>query len=202
MFWTSISGNDKLRPDGYGCWEQDGRAVRFFLEYDTGTESLRTVTAKLDAYQSFLTDNFGILLFSVHSARREAGLRTALHRVLGTFDPGLVIATTTRGMRHPDGPAGPVWALWTTRSGDIVTERLRLADLPERGPRIAHRSSVIQPYNEAAFELNDPQVHDLFRTRRTRPVTPHSTGYSNQGLDPKHEDDNMIEIPPPDSNPR
>lgn len=41
-----------LRPDGYGCWEQDGRAVRFFLEYDTGTEALKVVTAKLADYHS------------------------------------------------------------------------------------------------------------------------------------------------------
>ncbi|MGW4121255.1 replication-relaxation family protein [Nocardia sp. NPDC004711] len=108
VFWTAISGNDQLRPDGYGCWEQNGRMVRFFLEYDTGTESLKVVIAKLAAYQNFLTDNFGILLFSVHSARRETGLWTALRRGLGGVAPGLVIATTTRDLAHPDGPAGPV----------------------------------------------------------------------------------------------
>lgn len=44
----------------------------------------------------------------------------------------------------------------------MVTERLRLAELPERGPRIAHHSSTGQPYNEAAFDRHDSQIRDLF----------------------------------------
>jgi DNA-binding Lrp family transcriptional regulator len=55
-----------LHPDGYGCWEEDGRVVRFFLEHDTGTESLTTVIRKIDDYRDFPTDAFGVLLFSVH----------------------------------------------------------------------------------------------------------------------------------------
>ncbi|MCP2321443.1 hypothetical protein APR12_006835 [Nocardia amikacinitolerans] len=89
--------------------------------------------------------------------------------------PGLAIATTTRELSHPTGPAGSVWALWTADSGDLVTERLRLADLPERGPQIAHRPSAIQPYNGAAFALDDSQVHDLFRLCRTKPSALHTT---------------------------
>jgi hypothetical protein len=175
-FWTHASGEGDLHPDGYGCFEHDGRMVRFFLEYDTGTESLKTVTSKLADYQEFPTDKFGILLFSVHSARRESGLRTALSRAFGSYEPGLVIATTSRDLTHPDGPAGPVWALWTPDSGDAVTRRLRLADLPERGPRITHHTSTEQPYTEAAFNHDDPQIQNLLYPNQTRPTgypTPH-----------------------------
>nr|WP_227463138.1 MULTISPECIES: replication-relaxation family protein [Nocardia] len=171
MFWTNASGEDQLHPDGYGCWEDRGRTVRFFLEYDTGTESLNTVASKLADYQRFPTDRFGILLFSVHSARRETGLRTALRRAFGSCAPGLVIATTSRDLTHPAGPAGPMWALWTTDRGDAVTQRLRLADLPERGPRIAHHTSAEQPYNEAAFDHDDPRIQDLLYPDQTRPRT-------------------------------
>ncbi|MGW4125668.1 replication-relaxation family protein [Nocardia sp. NPDC004711] len=172
MSWTHASGEDQLHPDGYGCWEQHGHVVRFFLEYDTGTESLKTVTSKLADYQRFPTEKFGILLFSVHSARRETGLRAALSRALGSsYSPGLVIATTSRDMTHPDGPAGPVWALWTTDSGRAVTHRLRLADLSERGPRIGHHASAELPYNEAAFGHGDPVIQDLLYPNRTRPAT-------------------------------
>ncbi len=174
MFWTHASGEDQLHPDGYGCWEQHGRVVRFFLEYDTGTESLKTVIAKFADYQGFPTDRFGILLFSVHSTRREAGLRTALARAFGTYGPSLVIATTSRDLTHPDGPAGPVWALWTPERGDAVPEQLRLADLPERGPRIAHHTSTEQPCNEAAFDHDDPQIQNLLYPNQTRPAPPTS----------------------------
>ena len=175
MFWTNASGEDQLHPDGYGCFEHGGRAVRFFLEYDTGTESLTTVTSKLADYQGFPTDNFGILLFSVHSARREFGLRTALSRAFGSYSPSLVIATTTRDLTHPDGPAGPVWALWTADSDSAVTERRRLADLPERGPRIVHRASAEQPFNEAAFGHHDPQIQNLLYPNQIRLTTGNPT---------------------------
>jgi hypothetical protein len=161
MFWTNASGEDQLHPDGYGCWERNGRVVRFFLEYDTGTESLNTVVSKIGDYQAFPTDSFGIRLFSVHSGRRETGLRAALSRAFGSSGPSLVIATTTRDLTHPDGPAGSVWALWTADKGAAATQRLRLAELPERGPRIAHHSSGEQPYNEATFDHDAPQIQDL-----------------------------------------
>ncbi|QOW32997.1 replication-relaxation family protein [Nocardia seriolae] len=187
VFWNTYSANDDhIRPDGYGCWEQDGRTVRFFLEYDTGTETLSTVTGKLADYQSFPTDSFGILLFWLHSFRRETGLRTALRRALGGWDPGIVIATTAANLVGPYGPAGPGWALWTAEDGDTVTERLRLTDLPERGPCIAHHADPGQPYTEAAFDHYDPQVRDLFDTRKAShsaspvdgcsPELPYTTG--------------------------
>jgi hypothetical protein len=55
-FFVKYQGGGRdttLRPDGYGCWEEAGRAVRFFLEHDTGTEALSKVTSKLDDYCDF-----------------------------------------------------------------------------------------------------------------------------------------------------
>ncbi|MFC9434786.1 replication-relaxation family protein [Nocardia sp. NPDC057030] len=86
----------RLCPDGYGCWQQQDCIVRFFLEFDTGTEPLTTITRKLHAYYNFPTDDFGILLFSLHSSRREAAVRVVLYRALRGYEPGLVIATTAR----------------------------------------------------------------------------------------------------------
>ncbi|GAB4588206.1 hypothetical protein Ntsu_60380 [Nocardia sp. IFM 10818] len=196
VFWNTYSDtDDHIRPDGYGCWEHHGHAVRFFLEYDTGTESLSTVTRKLADYQSFPTDSFGILLFWLHSARRETGLRAALGRTLGAFDPGIVIATTASELTGLHGPAGPVWALWTGHNGDTATDRLRLADLSERGPRIAHHPSTGQPYNEASFDHYDPQVHDLFRPGQTRSITPSPDQTILESPYPTDHDAIEIEIP-------
>jgi Replication-relaxation len=38
------------RPDGAGTWAEDGQAVAFLLEYDTGTEHLAVLAGKLDGY--------------------------------------------------------------------------------------------------------------------------------------------------------
>jgi hypothetical protein len=63
--YRSGAQETRLRPDGYGYWEEQGHAVRFFLEHDTGTEAVTKVTSKLDDYTTFPTDAFGVLLFSV-----------------------------------------------------------------------------------------------------------------------------------------
>lgn len=99
--------------------------MRFFLEHDTGTESLAKVAGKVDGYAAFPTDAFGVLLFSVHSTRREIALRAARHRAFAGSDPGFVIATSARDHGHADGLAGPIWGLWTPQSGDNVSRRYR-----------------------------------------------------------------------------
>lgn len=100
-----------VRPGGYGCWAEHGRRLGFYLEHDTGTETLATVVKKLDdyvaAWQWGDPPLAGMVLFSVATARREAGLRAAL----AARRCPVPTATTARDHGHPDGPAGPVWAV-------------------------------------------------------------------------------------------
>jgi protein involved in plasmid replication-relaxation len=160
FFWATSQHDTRPHPDGYGCWEEAGRAVRFFLEHDTGTEPLTRVTGKLAGYGAFPTDRFGVLLFSVHSAQREVALRAALRRATGGYAPGLVLATAARDHGHPDGPVGPVWAAWTSHTADAVTRRYRL--LPERGPRVAYHGGFVgQPFSQAAFDAHDAAMTGL-----------------------------------------
>jgi len=97
---------DFVRPDGYGVWREDGRRVAFFLEHDTGTETLTRVVAKLAGYTDLAdtdTDVGGhptVLLFWLPGPRREAALR----RALGVPTIPIATASPTLG-----GPAGPVW---------------------------------------------------------------------------------------------
>ncbi|MCP2200914.1 Replication-relaxation [Lentzea flava] len=187
FFWKYLGGgrDTRLRPDGYGCWEEHGRTVRFFLEHDTGTESLTKVTGKIDDYAAFPTDAFGVLLFSVHSSRREIALRAALRRALAGGDPGFVIATAARDgdtFGHADGPAGPVWGLWTPQGGDRVPRRYRLVELPRRGPSVEHGASdTDQPLNEAAFDPDDREMSRRINTPRPEPATP--AGYADDDDD-------------------
>lgn len=170
FFWNNAT---KLHPDGYGCWEERGRAVRFFLEHDTGTESLTKVTRKLADYDAYPTDTFGVLLFSVHSAHRETSLRAALRRVLPGCDRAVVIATAARDHGHADGPAGPIWGLWSPNGGESVTRRYRLAELPQRGPRIAHHEPWPgQPFSEAAFDPLDQTILGYVNTPPPQSVVP------------------------------
>jgi hypothetical protein len=115
---------DLARPDGYGQWTEHtpaGAAVTdFFLEYDTGSENLHRVAAKLTGYQN-LAARTGIttpVLFWLPTARREAGLRALLAstadrgpgvRTAGTV-PGVPVATTTpEAAAHGTGPAAAIW---------------------------------------------------------------------------------------------
>ncbi|WP_330249759.1 hypothetical protein OG874_26025 [Nocardia sp. NBC_00565] len=78
-----------------------------------------------------------------------------------------------------------------------MTERLGLADLPERGPRIADRAGAAQPYNEAAFDPYDPSISRILaldRNRRTL-ATANIIDYGEEPENPALDDDNEIEIP-------
>ncbi|MBA9003083.1 replication-relaxation family protein [Thermomonospora cellulosilytica] len=102
---------DLARPDAFGRWtepQENGQpaTVDFFLEHDTGTETLRRVAAKLNGYAA-LAESTGIttpVLFWLPSPTREANLRAAL----GAPDVPVATAVHTPATA-PDGPAGPVW---------------------------------------------------------------------------------------------
>jgi len=134
---------DHARPDGYGRWRDQppgGQAdvADFFLEYDTGTEALGRVIAKLPGYAA-LAARTGIptpVLFWVPTMHREAALRARLagpplhgtHRAASAAQvPGVPIATAVDGI-SPGGPAG---AAWLPVGGP--GPRLRLAQLGQPG---------------------------------------------------------------------
>ena len=110
-----------VRPDGYGLWIDDTARVPFLLEYDTGSEPLGRLAAKLPGYADLATATGrpSWLLFVFPTSRREADSRRAL---AGSAVP---VATGAQGAtaQHWD-PAGPTWL---PLPGD---RRLRLAELP------------------------------------------------------------------------
>ena len=122
VWWSerraAAAWGDLARPDGYGRWNQDGRSVDFFVEYDTGTEPLGKVAAKLCGYAA-LAEATGLhtpVLFWLPNPTREAGLRRLL------TDPGTPVATTTPAALTRVGGAGPAGPVWlptgtTTRVG-------------------------------------------------------------------------------------
>jgi Replication-relaxation len=111
------------RPDGLGVWREEGRQAQFFLEYDTGTESLDRLVAKLSGYRDVIDAGGPAcpVLFWLPSAIREANLR----RQLGPAPPVQVATASADAARAADAsPAGQVWL----RAGD--NRRRKLAELP------------------------------------------------------------------------
>lgn len=115
----------RVRPDGFGRWCRHGRVIAFHLEHDTGTESVTRVAEKLETYTGGKDDYFapfmaGMILFWLHSSRREKHLRTLLER----HPTQVPVATAARDFGHPDGPAGPVWLLLNGPGSRVSLEQL------------------------------------------------------------------------------
>lgn len=118
------------RPDAYAHWRDAGDEIRFFLEYDTGTEPARDVAAKLTDYTELAAatvQNIPVLIYC-HGPRREAHLRSHLTAHPGSRS-GLAVATGHADTTVPDAPAGSIWQPLTP-----ADRRLRLAELPRHLP--------------------------------------------------------------------
>ncbi|HYA44113.1 MAG TPA: replication-relaxation family protein, partial [Acidimicrobiales bacterium] len=92
-----------VRPDGYGVWAEDGDRLPFLLEYDTGSEQLTRLGAKLPGYARLAkaAGHPTWVLFALGSVSREAGARRELAH------PGVPVATAV--LRPGGAPDGPVW---------------------------------------------------------------------------------------------
>ena len=92
-----------VRPDAYAVWVEHGVRLPFCFEYDTGTETLGRLKAKLDGYARLAraVGHPTWVLFRFPSVGRH----TAARRVLA--HPEVPVATAVIG---PDtAPDGPVW---------------------------------------------------------------------------------------------
>jgi hypothetical protein len=109
-----------IRPDGFGRWREANRSIDFFLEFDTGTEPLSTVVAKLDGYASLAdaTGRTAPVLFWLHSERRESELHRRLHA-------DRVPVATASGSPATTDPAEMVWR----RAGAGRGSRCRLIEV-------------------------------------------------------------------------
>lgn len=123
---ASLCGD--VRPDAFGCWTETrpGRTpalLEFFLEHDTGTETLTRLAKKIHAYARLAqtTGRITPVLFWLPSSTREANLR----RHIGT--PPVPVATAVHTLATaPEGPAGPVWL-----PAGVTGPRYRLAELAD-----------------------------------------------------------------------
>lgn len=113
-----------VRPDARGVWAEHGRRVGFFVEYDTGSEPLARVAAKIAGYADLAAAGGPghPVCFWLPTTAREAHLR----RLLAERPPQLTAATASAELAAAlgTGPAGPVWLTAGTE------RRRRLIELP------------------------------------------------------------------------
>jgi Replication-relaxation len=122
---TLLVRTPRVRPDGHGIFTDHQWRVSFFLEYDTGTEPLPVLVAKVAGYEDLVraTGRIYPVLFWLHSTVREHHL----HQRLTEAGIRYPIATAARDAVTPStGPADAVWRIHR-RAG----APLRLADLPQ-----------------------------------------------------------------------
>jgi Replication-relaxation len=113
---------DQIRPDAYGYWfEQTGHTAGcgFFLEYDTGTESLTQLAAKVHGYTRFARNHIGHHPILIHTSTpsREAKLHALLTETHGTCPVPIATATDPN-------PHAPTWLPHT------ATDRTSITRLP------------------------------------------------------------------------
>lgn len=110
----------KVEPDARCRYQEGGRAIEFFAEYDRGTEPLERIVKQVDKYARLERDR-GVstwVLYVLPSARREQNVRRAL---AGTDVP---VATAVL-----DAAVPPHEAVWLPLPEDRY--RLRLIELAE-----------------------------------------------------------------------
>ena len=136
-----------VRPDAYGQWTQidengTERVCDWFLEYDTGTETLARVIAKLDRYADLAaaTAITTPVLIRTSTPTREANLHRRLRGA-----PVPVATTTVSGPYEHASPADAIWLPAACRT------RLRLIDL-------AHFSGPIAPPDRTDDELDREDI--------------------------------------------
>jgi hypothetical protein len=155
---------DLVIPDAYGRWSSAAGELEFFLEYDTGSESLTKVARKLLAYAR-LADSTGIatpVLFWLPTSRREAGARSALARIHADLDQTADVPVATAATDLLDSgaacpsPADKIWLPLNARSSKRTSPRYALGELTRAWPNLA--PAATSESDEASYSTSGQAV--------------------------------------------
>lgn len=118
---------DMIRPDAYAHWHDGPHLLPFFLEYDTGSQSLARVESKLAGYAAFTTatNTRPALLLHTRTESRAHFLRR--HLTTPARDLGLTVAISSA-----DFTGSNPWGPWWTPLTPGATQRTTLTQLAKR----------------------------------------------------------------------
>ncbi|WP_338672646.1 replication-relaxation family protein [Streptomyces sp. SCSIO 30461] len=157
-FWLSERScarrwGDIIRPDAYAHWYEGEKLLPFFLEYDTGSQPLGHVEAKLTGYAAFATQagHRPALLIHTRTASRDQALRRRLAPPARTL--GLFLATASADFTA-SSPWGPWWG--PLEPGD--TRRTTLTGLATRWSRLGPASELEPSDADTALTLPVPPL--------------------------------------------
>lgn len=126
---------DIIRPDAYAHWQDTTRTrgehhLPFFLEYDTGSQALTRVEAKLAGYAAFTTatGTNPALLIHTRTASRDLALRRRLFA--SARELGLAVATSSA-----DFTTNTPWDAWWTPL-EPAARRLSMTGLAAHWPHL------------------------------------------------------------------
>ena len=127
----------RVRPDGFGRWRDGAGWCEFFLEYDTGTEPLHRLLAKLAGYADLMAtaDTCSPVLFWLRSLGREEHLHALL------ADSGIEVPAATAV-----GNAADVYVAEAVWRPTFASRRLSLAELGQAACDhlgVPHRQHVL-----------------------------------------------------------
>ncbi|GGW97772.1 replication-relaxation family protein [Streptomyces noursei] len=143
---------DLIRPDAYAHWHDGDYLLPFCLEYDTGSQPLARVEAKLTGYAAFTTttNTRPALLIHTRTQSRDQALR---HRLADTArELDLNVATSSADFTTTS-PWGPWWAPLQPHA-----RRTTLTDLAAQWPGLSPASDLEPTDADTALTLPVPPL--------------------------------------------
>ncbi|MEV7523728.1 replication-relaxation family protein [Streptomyces sp. NPDC091371] len=139
---------DIVRPDAYAEWQEGEARLSFLLEYDTGSQPLPRVEAKLVGYAAFCTTTSTqpALLIHTRTHSRDQALRRRL--AAPARELGLSVATSSADFTT-SSPWGPWWS--PLQGGD--TSRTTLTQLATRWPHLTPAAGLEATDADTALTL-------------------------------------------------
>ncbi|MGH4029307.1 replication-relaxation family protein [Actinomycetota bacterium Odt1-20B] len=143
---------DFIRPDAYAHYREGAQLLPFFLEYETGSQPITRVEAKLPRYAAFITSTGTrpALLIHTRTQSRDQTLRRRITTAVRELNLQVATSSADFTTTHPWGP----W--WTPL--DPGAHRTTLAHLATAWPTLTPAAGLDPTDADTALTLPVPPL--------------------------------------------